>query len=336
MRGRFLVAIVSVAVLAGVGCYDPNSIAAPDEVLVLTASPAAIPANGFSTSRITARISTVANRDVTISFTTSAGTLSSTSAQGPDSNGEVSVFLTSDSSPKTASVTAEVKEGTTVLASRSVTITFDLAAPDSIIKLSVSAGQIEADGVSSVLVRADANPAGAARTVSFKTTLGSFVRDAAAAVLEQSNVATGADGVALAQLFAPITAGTALITVTAGGFSASQTVSFVPALPDFIALSATPLEISRALETNTIDVQARLSRAIGTVTKNTRIDFSAVNDATGEAFGRFQDVQRSNDDETASAEFVPGTAAPTGLATITAAVAGNNNVLARIKVNILP
>jgi hypothetical protein len=336
MRGRFLVAIVSVAALTGVGCYDPNSIAAPDEVLVLTASPAAIPANGFSTSRITARISTAANRDVTISFTTSAGALSSTAAQGPDSNGEASVFLTSDSAPKTASVTAEVKEGTTVLASRSVTITFDLAAPDSIIKLSVSAGQIEADGVSSVLVRADANPAGASRTVSFKTTLGSFVRDAAAAVLEQSNVATGADGVAHAQLFAPITAGTALITVTAGGFSASQTVSFVPALPDFIALSATPLEISRALETNTIDVQAKLSRAIGTVTKNTRIDFSAANDATGEVFGRFQDVQRSDDNETASAEFVPGTAAPTGLATITATVAGNNNVLARIKVNILP
>lgn len=334
MRKQLLVYIALISAIAGASCYDPNSVAAPDEVLSLSASPEVIPANGFSTSRVTARITTAANRVLTVSFTSSAGMLSSSSALGVDSNGEASVFLTSDAAPKTATVTAEVKEGAALLASRSVTITFGAAAPDSIIRLSVSAAQVEADGVSSVLVRAEANPAGSARSVSFKTTNGSFARGAA--VLEEKDVATGSDGVALAQLFAPVAAGTALVTVTSGGFSASQTVSFVPALPDFMSLSAEPLEVSRAMETNVVALEAMLSRSVGTVSKNTRIDFSAANDATNESFGRFQKVTRSNESESVTAEFVPGTAAPLGLATITARVADNNNILARVKVNIIP
>ena len=59
MRARFLVAIGLIAAIAFTGCYDPNSVVAPDEVLLLTATPEAIPANGFSTSRITAKISHV-------------------------------------------------------------------------------------------------------------------------------------------------------------------------------------------------------------------------------------------------------------------------------------
>ncbi len=337
---RLLVAIAWLAAIstavAGTACYDPNRVTAPDEVLLLTATPDTIPANGFSTSKITAKISTASDRGLLISFSSSAGTLSPTEARGVDSNGEVSVFLTSDPTPKTATVTAEVKDGTTVVASRSVTITLETAAPDSILRLSVSSNQVEADGVSSIQLRAEANPAGPARSVSFKTSDGSFVRGADPDVREQNNIATGSDGVARAQLFAPLTAGTALVTVTSGGFSASQTVTFIPALPDFIALRAVPLEVSRALETNTIDLTAVLSRPIGTVSRNTRLEFLAVNDASGAEFGRFQNVTRSNSAETVTAQFVPGTAAPLGLATITANVAGDNDVLARVKVNIIP
>jgi hypothetical protein len=334
MRARFLVAIGLIAAIAGTGCYDPNSVVAPDEVLLLTATPEAIPANGFSTSRITAKISTSANRDVTISFSTSGGTLSSTAARGPDGNGEVSVFLTSEATPKTVSVTAEVKEGATLLVSRSVPVTFDVASADSVLRLSVSASQIEADGVSSVELRAESNPAAPARTVSFSTTDGSFVRGATPAVLDKSNVATGADGVARAQLFAPAAGGTALVTVTANGFSASETIVFTPAKPDFMTLSAEPLQISRASESNRTVLVAVLSRSVGTVSQNTRVDFSVVNDASGESFGRFQNITRSNAMETATAQFVPGVSAPLGLATITARVADNGNVLASVKVDI--
>jgi hypothetical protein len=336
MCKQFTAAIVWVMALASSACYDPNRIVAPDEVLLLTASPEAIPANGFSTSRVTARITTDVHRTVTISFTSAGGTLPSTTTLSPDSNGEASIFLTSETVPKTATVTAEVKEGTTVLASRTVTVRFDAASPDSLIRLSTSASQIEADGVSSIVVRAEVNPSISPRTVSFKTTDGSFVRDASPAEMSQDNVATGADGVAQVQLFAPKTAGTALVSATAGGFSASQTVSFVPALPDFISLSANPLTVSIANGPDAIEVVAKLSRSKGTVSKNVRIEFIATNDATGDPIGRFEQVTRSDDAETAKAQFVPGTSAATGLATITARVADNNNVLARIKVNVTP
>ena len=334
MRAPFLVAIALIASITG-GCYDPNEVAAPDEVLLLTATPETIPANGFATSRIIARISTSANRDLTISFSTSGGTLSSTAARGPDGNGEASVFLTSDSTPKTVSVTAEVKEGATLLVSRSVPVTFELAAPESVLRLTVSSSQLEADGVSSLELRAESNPAGPGRTVSFSTTDGSFVRGATPPALDKNNVATGADGVARAQLFAPIAAGTALVTATANGFSASQTISFVPARPDFITLTAEPLA-TRASEINSIALVAVLSRPVGAVSRNTRVEFEAVNDDSGQSFGRFQNVTRSNDMERATAQFVPGALAPVGLATITARVADNNAVLASIKVNIIP
>jgi hypothetical protein len=165
------------------------------------------------------------------------------------------------------------------------------------------------------------------------------VRDAASPVREQNNVAAGADGVARVQLFAPLTPGSALVTATsvgangAAGFSATQTITFSPAAPDFMSLSATPLAVSRAVETNKITVTARLSRLIGKVSTNTLVDFTIVNDASGVSFGRFQSVTRSDTSETATAEFVPGTTGTLGLATITARVR-NTNATAQIKVDI--
>jgi len=129
--------------------------------------------------------------------------------------------------------------------------------------------------------------------------------------------------------------GTALVTATAGGYSSTQTVTFIRALPDHIALEAAPLAISRALETNVVAMKAKLSRAVGKVTPNTRVDFEAVNDASGVSFGRFQNVTRSTTTGEVTAQFVPGIAAPTGLATITARVP-DNGVTAQVKIGVLP
>lgn len=337
VRARLLVIVASLAVLAASGCYDPNRVTAPDEVLLLTATPDSIPANGFSTARITARVTTTTTRSLSIAFTSSGGTISTTTGQKPDAAGEASVFLISDSTPKTVSVTAEVKEDNNVLASRSVTVTFQQASADSLVRLTTSSNQIDADGASSVILRAEVNPASPARAVSFKTTGGSF-KLGDPAEIAKDNVATSADGVAQAQLFAPAAAGTALVTVTtvgangAQGFSASQTITFNPALPDFAALTATPLSISRA-SGNPINLVAKLSRSIGTVTRGTRVDFTAVNDDTGQSFGRFENLNRSDDTEKATADFVPGATAPVGLATITARVP-NTNVSVQIKVDV--
>jgi hypothetical protein len=334
VRAILISVITCLAACAGSACYSPNKVIAPDDVLLLTASPETIAANGFSTSRITAKINPVANRVLVVAFSNAGGTLSSNAARTPDANGEASVLLTSETVPKTATVTAEVKEGAVVLASRSIVVTFEPASADSVLRLIPSASEAQADGVSSVELRVEANPAGASRTVSFTTTDGSFVRGATPAQLTLNNVTTGADGVARVQLFAPVTPGTALVTATANGFSASETITFTPAAPDFITLSATPLQISRASENNSTTLTATLSRAIGTVSRNTRVDFAIVNDAGGQSFGRFQSITRSDANGVATAQFVPGTAAPLGLATITAQVPDRPGVLARIKVNI--
>jgi hypothetical protein len=334
VRARLITAVTCLAACVGSGCYSPNRVIAPDEVLTLTATPEAIAANGFSTSRIVAKINPVANRVLTVTFSSAGGTLPSNATRTPDGNGEASVFLTSEAVPKTATVTAEVKEGAIVLVSRTVTVTFEPATADSVLRLIVSANEVAADGVSSVQLRAESNPAAATRTVSFVTTDGSFVRGATPAQLTQNNVAAAADGVALTQLFAPVTPGTALVTATANGFSASQTITFTPAAPDFISLSATPLQISRASENNRTDLSAVLTRAIGVVSRNTRVDFTVVNDVSGQPFGRFQSITRSDAAGIVTAQFVPGTTAPLGLATITAQVPDMPGVLARIKVNI--
>jgi hypothetical protein len=335
MRKRLLATTTLLAAVAVSSCYDPDRITAPDEIVLLTASPAAIPANGFSTSRITARITTSTTRTLTITFSTSGGQLSSTAPQSPDANGEASVFLTSEASPKAVSVTADVKEGANVLASRSVAVAFDIAPANTVLNLTTSSSQVDADGASSVTLRADANPAISPgnRSVTFKTTIGSFERDKTPEVT-QVTVNTASDGVAIAQLYAARTAGTALVTATSGGFSASQTITFAIAAPDFVSLGATPLS-GRALETTVIDLVATLSRAIGKVTPNTRVDFTVANDASGNSFGRFQNIGRSKEDETVAAEFVPGAAAPIGLATITARVPGTS-VTASVKVDITP
>lgn len=339
MRARLLVIIASLAGVAATGCYDPNRVSEPDEVLLLTASPDTIPANGFATSRITAKVTTATTRNLTITFTAAGGgTVSPTTAQTPDGAGEASAFLTSDSAPKTVTVTAEVKEGADVLASRSVTVTFTTATADSVLRLTTSSNQVPADGVSSVFLQAELNPGNASRTVSFKTTDGSFARDDEKK-REEPSVTTGADGIARVQLFVPQTQGTALVTATSAGangtpgFSATQTITFNQAAPDFMSLSATPLSISRLALTDVITLNAKLSRPIGKVTQETRVDFSIVSDVTGQPFGRFQNITRSNAAETASADFVPGATAPVGLATITAQVPGTN-VSAQIKVDI--
>jgi hypothetical protein len=51
-----------VLALATAGCYDRNRLVAPDDVLAIDASPATIPANGFSVSKITVRVAPTTRR----------------------------------------------------------------------------------------------------------------------------------------------------------------------------------------------------------------------------------------------------------------------------------
>jgi hypothetical protein len=320
MTARFLLAGAAVPLLlasGGVsGCYGRNDVTAPDDILLVTASPASIPADGVSTSTIEARVHPQVDRELTIKFTTSAGRVASENFH-PDSNGRATTFLTSSTTPQTALVTVNIGRANTTEASRTIPVIFERADSSSVIRLTLSSTEIPADGASSVQVRADVNPGVTPRTVKFETTAGSFSPDTTTRT--QGDVATDANGVARTLLYAPRAIGTALVTVTGGMFSASNSVSFVRALPDSLTLRAAPLAISKS-ETQAVTVTATLARSLGKVTENAVVIFSIESDATRQPFGRFQNVKRSTLDQEASADFVSGAAAPSGLATITARV----------------
>ncbi|MGB2717765.1 MAG: hypothetical protein WBC51_26510, partial [Vicinamibacterales bacterium] len=258
---------VVVAAVTVVGCYGRNDVTAPDDLMLLTALPTEIPADGFSTTTITAKLATRVDRELLISFTASAGTIATTPFS-PNSNGEVSTLLKSTTVPQSVLVTANVKRGDTVEASRTLTVTFQPVDTSRVIRLALSSMELEADGASSIQIRAEANPSLSPRTVKFETTNGSFSPNTETRVL--SDVPTGADGIARSLLYAPRQIGTALVTVSAGGFSAAETVRFVRARPDAISLRATPLALPQS-ETQFTKVIAKLSRALGQVTQETRV-----------------------------------------------------------------
>jgi hypothetical protein len=309
--------VVALAIAAtGAGaCYSPNDVTAPDEILLVTASPTSIPADGFSTARIIATVDARADRDLLINFRASGGSISADS-MAPDASGQAVALLKSAKTPQSVMVTVDVKRKEVVEASRTVAVTFAPVDASGLIRLVLSSRTLEADGRSTIELRAETNPAMGARSVTFKTTSGSF---SAGSIDQDEEVPPDSSGVARVLLYAPREVGTALVTISAEQFSASDTVTFTRALPDAITLSAQPLVIA-ANDSESTRVTAKLSRSPGRVTEGTRVEFSIVSDVTGTSFGRFQGVTRSNEGEEATADFVAGTGAPLGTATITARV----------------
>lgn len=98
-----------------------------------------------------------------------------------------------------------------------------------VISASVSAASIPADGASTatVTVQIDPRTATGSRSVTFKTSAGTFV-GAAAATPQQLVVTADARGVATALLRSSVLVETAMITVTVGSFVAAANVAFTP------------------------------------------------------------------------------------------------------------
>lgn len=238
-------------------------------------------------------------------------------------------MLKSAKTPQSVVVTVDVKRKEVVEASRTVAVTFAPVDSAGLIRLVISSRTLQADGQSTIELRAETNPAMGARTVSFKTTNGSFAGDG---VDRDEDVAPDSAGTARVLLYASREVGTALVTVSAEGFSVSDTINFTRALPDAITVRAQPLAIM-ANDQDSTRVTAKLSRAPGKVSSGTRVEFSIVSDVTGVTFGRFQGVTRSDDAEEASADFVAGSGAPLGTATITARVPDTGDT-ATVKITI--
>ncbi len=146
--------------------------------ITLVALPTSISADGTSSSTITATLTDASGKPVakgtTVTFTTTLGTLSSSSAATPDDTGIVVVSLIAGTDPGTATVTASSGG-----VSQSVTVTITGGVPDvGSIGVSANPTSIPADGASTstitALVKTADNQVVKGASVTFTATRGSI------------------------------------------------------------------------------------------------------------------------------------------------------------------
>ena len=305
--------------------------------LSLTVDKTSIPADGFSTATLTARVSANASAgNRTITFTTTVGTFVGAAGDGTmiestvASDGATSVQLRSSRTLQTATVTARVK-GNTALAKQQ-TVTFDAVTAQDILRVSTASSAVPADGSTITPITAEVAAALPAdrRRVTFTTSLGTFVADPAAPVLGDSarrtiNVDADGSNRAVAYLRSMNTElGQAIITAKVDAtpsVSADTSVQFVRAFPTQVLVTTSAPTVSANFGATGITVTATLLRDVGTPTANTVVTFKAV-DSAGADRSFFTNVQRSSAEGVVTAVFTPGTGAALGTLIITATVDG--------------
>jgi hypothetical protein len=288
----------------------------------LAADPAAIPADGISTSRITVRI-TSDDPDpsrLTVAFSTDAGTLvgGTTNAQGEHEVGADAGTRTAEvqlRSSLAANTTARVTARLVAAGvAKTVAVRFEPADASSVIRFVAPPARGQADGESSLPLVVEVAPSFAIGTqIRFTTTRGLFLPEA---LTEVMRAVDGAHRVTV-ELQSPDTPATALVTAsTPAGVPASARIVFDPALPDFIQVS-TPAQTVAA--GGTIAVTATLLRdpGRGTVSAGLPVTFAAT-------VGGFANQTAVLDQEprTATADYLPGAAAAGTEVTITVRASG--------------
>jgi hypothetical protein len=318
--------------------YLPTS---PDVqgALELSVDKTTIPADGFSTATLTARISanaSPANR--TIKFTTTIGTFVGAAGDGKAidsvvaSDGTTSVQLRSDRTVSTATITATVKGNDTL--TKQQTVTFDAAAAADILRVSTTSAAVPADGatVTPITVEVAAGLPAGRRKVTFTASLGTFVADPAAPVQGDSarrTIDVDADGSnrAVAYLRSVKTEiGQAIITVkvdTTPAVSASTSIQFERAFATQVLVTTSAPTVSANFTSAGITVTVRLRRDVGTPTVGAIVRFKAV-DSLGADRSFFTSITQSDANGEVTAVFTPGTGAALGQLVITATVDGTS------------
>jgi len=306
--------------------------------LELTVDKTSIPADGFSTATLTARISanaSAANR--TIKFTTTVGSFIGATGDGKliestvASDGVTKVQLRSERTVQTATVTASVKGNDTIVKQQSVA--FDVAPATDILRVTTTASSVPADGATITPITAEVAAAlpSTRRKVTFTASLGTFVGDPANPVQGDSNrrtVEVDADGSnrAVAYLRSVNTeVGQAIVTVKVDdtpAVSANTSIQFVRAQPTQVLLTTSATTVSAASTTGIV-VTVTLLREVGIPTSGTVVRFKAV-DSSGADRSFFAQVERSKADGTLTATFTPGAGTALGLLVITATVDGTS------------
>jgi hypothetical protein len=201
---------------------------------VLSATPAVLPADGISTSRITANVMDANNNPVSdgtlVTFQTSAGMI--TEADVTEA-GVAHATLTSSTSPGHVSVTAGAMlpdSGYISSDTLQLTLTSDQAAS---IVLSSESDTLRADGSSTTMITAQVlgpygNPVTVGMQVDFQTSLGTITPYSF----------TDEDGVAQASLTSGNSTGMAVVSASATGVNAHTEVHFVSGVASNIVLVA--------------------------------------------------------------------------------------------------
>jgi hypothetical protein len=312
-------------------CYHASEIASPDEVLSIDVGDLAIPADGFSTTTLAARISRETDPAIRITFEATKGVvLNQTSS--PDASGTAVAVLRSDTTPGRSIVTVTARNGDAIKATRTVEVTFETALPNAVISVAVGDTRLPADGVSSTEIRVGLDPRVEPRTVALTTTSGSFAQDESAK--RSLDLTLGAEGQSKALLYAPTSVGAGLIVATGGGFSADASIEFVRALPGSISLGASPVSVDSS-SPSAITLTAVLSRGTGVVSPGTIVEYSATRDGSGQAVGSFQAITRSNSEGVSTAQFVLASPTPPGSITVRARVP-DANASAKVQIVVEP
>jgi hypothetical protein len=308
--------------------------------LLLTASLTELPADGFSTSNITAQISPQANenyRDVI--FTTTLGTFRAASPDHPDrivvtanSAGIAVAALQSSPQTGTAVVTVEIRDEDTVKIARTVQVSFEPLESSDVIQIQAESSTAPADGasVTNILAKVSDQMPLQQRQITFTTTAGSFGGPIPSTATRTANT----DSLALAGLISSRQEETALVSATVNNQTSYTQVTFQRALPDSATMSVFGSLQLKATFATKINLEVELFRDVGEVTPGTEVVFRCFDESTGNMFGFFSGVTPSDDRGFVSAQFTPGNTTERGEATIRARVAGTD-VLARVRIEII-
>jgi len=335
-------ALVAAALLLGAaGCADLDVPPAPEEVLALTASAEKVPANGYSTTTITAQLDPRTKADLRdVIFSTTLGVFVGAPSTDPrtivapaGAEGRALATLRTGTEPGIATVTAEIRSGDAVKAVANLQVTFERAAATDVLRLSIDKAVAPADGATTTALTVQVSPdlLPSQQTVSFSTTAGSFSPAGNASATE---VRAGADNLARVLLVSPREPATAVVTAVVSGFVGRATITFEAAPPDSLSLSVSgSLRITAAFSSK-ITVRAQLFRDVGTPSRGAEVRFQVTDDSTGNALGYFSGITPSDASGVATADFTPGNTAERGEATIRAWVPGTP-ADGRVKVEIV-
>ena len=233
--------------------YLPTS---PDFTAALTVSVerAAIPADGFSTTRLTATISAEASPTRrTVMFDATKGLFAGSGSPetshieaAVDDSGTATVLLRSSTVVETSTVTVTVKDSQTKAAVPGVTkqavIDFVAIKADDIFTFTAANGSIPADGFSRTRLTATVATSGnpARNRVTFRTSKGTLIASGTVNSDSSVDVSVDGSGIAFADLRSSSTVESAIVSATVAGITKTIIVAFVAPDPGAIVRISAP------------------------------------------------------------------------------------------------